>query len=272
MNEYEESRESLRKKREEKRKIRRKKKVRKLLISMAVFMALFGIYYTVYYTDFFFLEEIIVEGNHELAADEIISDSGLRKGENLLFIDKKSIIANINQIPYIKETIIKKKYPDGMDISVVERCGEISLISQNEIILLDFEGIPLEVVDEIKDESFIVETDNIYEFEPGKAVLFEENNISFDLIVDLMYYISLNEMVYVNKLKISGDDVYVLLDSGTLVKLDQDKDMKYQLVFSKNIIDERTDKNQDVNGLIDYTKGENPVYISSEDSEVRLEE
>ncbi|SHI73881.1 POTRA domain-containing protein, FtsQ-type [Dethiosulfatibacter aminovorans DSM 17477] len=272
MSEFEVSREALRRKREEKRKIRRRKKIRKLLVSMTVFLALAGIYYTVYYTDFFSLEEILVEGNHELSPDEIISDSGLRKGENLLFINKKGIVDNINQIPYIKETVIKKKYPDGMAVSVVERTAEISLKTSNEIILLDFEGIPLEAVDEINEESMVVETDNIYECEMGRAVLFEENNISFDLIVDLMYYISLNEMVYVNKLKISGDDVYVLLDGGTLVKLDQDKDMKYQLVFSKNIIDERTDKNQDIDGLIDYTKGENPVYISSEDSEDRFEE
>jgi cell division protein FtsQ len=269
MNEIEESREIRRKK---KRKERRKKKIRKLLFSLSVFLLLSGIYYAIYYTDFFFLEKISVDGNETLLVDDIISESGLRKGDNLLFINKKNLVVNINEMPYVKEASIKKKYPDGLDIFVVERTGEILLMSSHEIILMDFEGIPLEKTDVLVDNCMVVENDNTYECEMGKGILFNENNISFDLIVDLMYYIKLNQMVYVNKLKISGDDVYVYMDEGTLVKLDQLNDMKYQLVFSKNIIDERTDKNQDVKGLIDYTKGENPVYISSEDSEVRFEE
>ncbi len=269
MNEFEGSREIRRKKRREER---RKNKIRKLLFSLSVFLVLAGIYYIVYYTDLFFLENISVDGNETLSVDDIIGESGLRKGDNLLFINKKNLVENINEMPYVKETRIKKKYPDGMDILVVERTGEILLMSSYEIILMDFEGIPLEKTDVIIENCMVVENDNIYECEMGKGILFNENNISFDLIVDLMYYISLNEMVYVNKFKISGDDAYIYMNNGTLVKLDQLKDMKYQLVFSKNIIDERTDKNQDVNGLIDYTKGENPVYISSEDSEVRFEE
>ena len=155
---------------------------------------------------------------------------------------------------------------------MVERTGEILFMSFDSTIILDFEGTPLQETDELIENYMVLGNDNVFECQMGKEILFTENNISFDLIVDLMYYISLNDMVYVNKLKISGDDVYVYLDSGTLVKMDQMKDLKYQLAFSKNIVDERTDKNQDINGLIDFTKGENPVYISSEDSEVRFEE
>lgn len=273
MNEIEESREIQRKKRREyRKKERRKKRIKKFLISVLIFISLMSVYYIIYYTDFFFLENISVKGNETVDKGDIISESGLLKGENVLFISKEKLVENINEMAYVKETRIEKKLPNGIEIFVVERMGAILFKSENEIILMDFEGIPLEITEVSVEDCMIIENDNSYEYEIGKKILFNENNISFDLIVDLMYYISLNDMDYVNKFKISGEDVYVYMDNGTLVRLDQSKDMKYQLIFSKNIIDDRTEKNKDVNGLIDYTKGENPVYISAEDAEVHFEE
>ena len=48
---------------------------------------------------------------------------------------------------------------------------------------------------------------------------------------------------------------------GTFIKIKLDEDIKYQIVFAMKIINERLNNNLDVtNGLIDFTKGDSPVY------------
>lgn len=49
---------------------------------------------------------------------------------------------------------------------------------------------------------------------------------------------------------------------GTSVRLDLSEDINYQIVFAMKIINERLNNNLTVaSGLIDFTKGDSPVYI-----------
>jgi UDP-N-acetylmuramate-alanine ligase len=48
---------------------------------------------------------------------------------------------------------------------------------------------------------------------------------------------------------------------GTKVRIDLSEDVGYQIVFAMKIINERLNNNLTVTGLIDFTKGDSPVYI-----------
>jgi hypothetical protein len=49
---------------------------------------------------------------------------------------------------------------------------------------------------------------------------------------------------------------------GTAVRIDLSEDINYQIVFGMKIINERLNNNLTVaTGLIDFTKGDSPVYI-----------
>jgi len=54
----------------------------------------------------------------------------------------------------------------------------------------------------------------------------------------------------------------LLTEYGTTIKIRLNEDIKYQIIFAMKIINERLNNNLTVSsGLIDFTKGDSPVYI-----------
>ena len=58
------------------------------------------------------------------------------------------------------------------------------------------------------------------------------------------------------------NSVLIGTEYGTLIRIKLDEDIKYQVIFAMKIINERLNNNLTVTtGLIDFTKGDSPVYI-----------
>lgn len=72
-------------------------------------------------TVLFKCKNITVTGNARYSAEEIISSSGIETGMNLLHISKANSAAKIESaLAYIDSVEVKKSFPTGIEISVVE--------------------------------------------------------------------------------------------------------------------------------------------------------
>lgn len=70
---------------------------------------------------FFRITVIDVTGAKKYTADQILSASGIKMGDNLIFIDAKAVEANIGlNLPYLNEIVIEKIIPDTVSIKVTE--------------------------------------------------------------------------------------------------------------------------------------------------------
>ncbi len=70
-------------------------------------------------------------GEKIYTADQIISMSGIKKGDNLIFVDAKASEKKIGQkLPYLSEITIEKIVPDKLAIKVTESRA-IAVISYN---------------------------------------------------------------------------------------------------------------------------------------------
>ena len=251
----------------------KKRKRRRIAFNILLFiLAIISSAYIIIYSEVFNLKEIKVSGNQQMTEAEIIELSGLRLGENLLQIDKKTSENMITQGVLIKSAEIKRKLPNIIEVYVLERQEAVFITGTNQAFILDFEGIPLKTAELGESNLPMIKLDGELTLKLGEMATIYDSDINVLTLIELLYYVKINGFDYVDYIDIRDDSVYSTTTYGTLIKLDYSSNMKYQILFTKEIISDRIKNNQDVMGLIDFTKGENPVYIDFGDMEVKLEE
>lgn len=95
-------------------------------------------------TPIFNIEEINVEGNKKNSTESIISQSELKKYENIFKYRKDKVIENIKKNPYISEVSIKRKLPRTVNIKVTEREIKYQINFINSYVYIDKYGYILE--------------------------------------------------------------------------------------------------------------------------------
>lgn len=256
-----------------KQRNQKKRKRRRIAFNILLFiLAIISSAYIIIYSEVFNLKEIKVSGNQQMTETEIVELSGLTLGENLLRIDKKASENRITKGILIKSAEIKRKLPNIIEVYVLERKEAVFISGNNQAYILDFEGIPLKTVEIGESNLPMIKLDGELTLRLGELASINDSGIDVLTLIELLYYVKINGFDYVDYIDIREDNVYSTTTYGTLIKLDYSSNMKYQILFTKEIINDRIKNNQDVLGLIDFTKGENPVYIDFDDMEVKLEE
>ena len=96
---------------------------------------------------FFNIKNIIVEGNQKISQEEIISLSGIQIEENTFKLKKENIKQVVKQNAYIDTVSVKRKLPDGIQITVTERTPSFMLTFANAYVYMSSQGYLLEVTD-----------------------------------------------------------------------------------------------------------------------------
>jgi cell division protein FtsQ len=69
----------------------------------------------------FAIRAVVIEGNRNLSAAEILASGGITERTSLLFVDALAVRARLKANPWIAEATVRKFYPGRLEITVVER-------------------------------------------------------------------------------------------------------------------------------------------------------
>ncbi len=256
-----------RKSKKQKKNRRKKRKIRKSFISTAAFFSaavfiVFCIYHVSFKTDYLDIKGIDIVGNFSYETDYIIEKSGIEIGEKIFKVDRSKVKENIEKETYVNTARIVYELPDRIYIEISERQEQYQIDFNNDHIVTDKYGIILNIYNE-KSKLITIEslTDVIYNI--GELIEFTGVDDINTVFKTLDYSISEFGSDTINKLTVLNDNA-VLLDTeyGTKIKIDLEDDVKYQISFAMEIINERLNNNLTVTSdLIDFTKGDSPVYI-----------
>lgn len=252
---------------EQKKKRKKKRKIRKSFISTAAFFLaavfiVFCIYHIAFKTDYLNIKGIDVVGNNYYESDYIIGKSEVELGENIFKIDRAKVKENIEKETYIKTARVVYELPDRIYIEINERQEQYQIGYNKEYIITDEDGVVLNVYNEKSNLITIESLTNVI-YNIGDIVVFNGVDDVKKIFETLDYCTSEFGSDTINKLTVLNNNA-VLLDTeyGTKVKVDLEDDVKYQISFAMEIITERLNNNLTVtSGLIDFTKGDSPVYI-----------
>lgn len=131
----------------DKKKKRRKKRVFVFYTLLFVFCVV--VVTVLSLTVFFNINDIAVTGNSHYSVNELISVSGLEKGDNLFKLNKFKLIDNMkDKLPYLKDVSIDRHLPVGIEFIVTETSPYMYIETDSGYYLLDETLKVLERVDE----------------------------------------------------------------------------------------------------------------------------
>lgn len=257
------SNKKLRKKRNAKRRIK-KVYISTVAIILATVTVVFCANYLMYKTDFFEITDITVQNSKVYSNEYIIKKSGINIGDQILKIDRKQIEQILENEAYVEKCKISYYLPDIVCINIKERQEKYLISYEDKTIITDMSGIVLDG-NKQGNELFVIESYVEVKGELGKKIEFK-NLDDFDKINELLNYSdSLDNIDKVQKLYIM-DDNSITIDTKyeTKIKMYLDNEIKYSYNFGLSIIKERLKNNEEVIGcLIDFTKGDSPVFSYS---------
>ena len=108
---------------------------------------------------FFKVEHVAVAGNDRYSAMEIISASGVRKDDNLYFMNKYDVAGRISEaLPYVESVSIHRDLPDTLHVEVQECICGVALEQDGKTWVLCSSGKVVEAKEGAADESYILVT------------------------------------------------------------------------------------------------------------------
>lgn len=131
----------------EEKKVRRRRRSTFLYTPVAVLLILVTAVLGV--SVFFRISDIQVKGARKYSTQQIISASGIKTGDNLIFVDKNAVAKNITlNLPYLNDIVIEKAIPDRIIITVTESQPIAVVRFNNEWWVIDQKAKVLEKTDD----------------------------------------------------------------------------------------------------------------------------
>ncbi len=95
---------------------------------------------------YFHVAEVQVEGNLQVAAQDIIARLGLASDTSILEVDLRALARRVLENPWIKEASVRRRLPLSLTIQVMERMAEAVFIADRRY-LLSADGVILTELD-----------------------------------------------------------------------------------------------------------------------------
>ncbi len=170
--------------REKRRKVMKMRRIRAAIVfSLIILFILFEI---IIHLPLFDIDKISVKGNTNVSNEDIIKISKIKKGDGLYSLDVEELSARVSKLPRIESCEIEKDYPSRVIVKVKERAPLIYLPYKDKNIIVDKDGICIDVVDNAPRLTFLDGMKGI-KYSKGKVVRVKDdkNMKSVLKIVDL---------------------------------------------------------------------------------------
>ena len=126
-----------------------KKKIRARRITSLCVLGVVVILCVCLFTPIFGVTEISVTGNLNVAAVDIIGTSGIKKGENIFRINTQKAENALEEISYVEDAEIKRKFPAKVNIVIKESNADLIYDTPTEFIVTTIEGRVLQKTDNV---------------------------------------------------------------------------------------------------------------------------
>ncbi len=246
-----------------------KSKNKKKIIFFFMILLITALGFIALKSDVFYIKDIIVENNFKLNKDYIKEKTNINNSDNIFLIDLNQIKTILENETYIKTANIKRKFPDKLIINIEERKGRISYNYKYKKYLIDFEGVLLEEIKKSED-LFVIESKIETNTKIGEKITFKDSNVKFDKILNISRYIYENNKNLNCNILLKDDNMYCIIEKNTYIKFDWTENLNYQYEFGIDIIETRINEGQSIKGVIDFTKGDNPIYVDFKDLEEEI--
>lgn len=209
------------------------------LMGFIVFLFAAGIFLLLSTTVFFGVENILVTGSSNYTAEEIISASGIKAGDNLVRTNTGKCEETIeSRLVYIEKAEISRSFPSTIIINVEASVPVANFICDDYTLLISSGGKVLDKLSESKAGLLnFVGTSPSPDLIPGSHFLSSDENTD-SAIKKLMEYFTEGKKDNITLIDVSDrTDLCYVYDGRITVKLGSASDIEYKMNFSREIIE-----------------------------------
>lgn len=242
------------------KKMKRRRMLFRILLLAALILTMFTLALN---TDIFIIDNIKVLGNNKVSKDIIINSSSISLGENIFKISTRNGKKNIENLAYVKEAEIIRKFPKGILIEIIERKEIIQTKEISSYFLIDIYGYILDIVDVQNDKLPLLFGLNIDNKKTGDNVFQQiEEDRKKEFILECESIKILYKMQEIDM--VDNNNINILLNDGISVAFGTLDDVKYKLNLLHEILID-IEKKQISCKMILMNKGDNPIIVLNED-------
>ncbi|WP_353094063.1 FtsQ-type POTRA domain-containing protein [Tissierella praeacuta] len=231
-----------------------------LLISFILLLSAFALN-----SNLFIIDNIKVLGNNKVQKDNAINVSSINIGENIFKISTRSGEKNLRKLPYIKEVKIKRKFPRGIIIDIIERKAIIQIKEISSIMLLDIEGNILDIVDSEDEKLPLLLGLNIGDKKIGNNIFsMTEIKEGIEFITEGQAAGVLSKMKKIDM--VDNNNVNIVLIDGITVAFGTLYNVKYKVSLLNEILKDIEEKQLPCKMIL-MDRGDNPIIVLNEEGE-----
>ena len=185
----------------------------------------------------FNINQIIITGNTQKTEEEILQISKIQEGDNIfktIGIIKK---VRLKQDGYIKDAVITKKFPNEIEINIVERTKDFQIETNTGVyIYIDNQGYIIDYSEEKLDLPIISGMDISEDCVKEQHRLQDTELDKMENILQIMQELLKTEKIE-NILKIDTDEEYIIeLKSGVKINFGDLSDLKNKMYYMNAIM------------------------------------
>ena len=231
-------------KRKKDRKSIEKKEFKTKKIKFLIIIIFIIIFIVIFFSSSFFnINEIVVKNNDIISYDEIVSLSKIEKHTNIFSTNKKNIISNLKENPYIESANIKRKLPDTIEIYIKERIPKYMIQFADSYVYINNQGYMLDISNEKLDLPIILGfTTDLSNIQAGNRLDIDDLN-KMDMIIKITEIANSNEIGnFITKIDVSDERNYTLIleSEGKKVYLGDASDLNTKILYLKSILEATT--------------------------------
>ena len=219
------------------------------------------------FTLFFNVKQADIQGCELYTYDQVLVMSGVNKNTNLLRMNTDAIEQRlVKGLPYIEEAKVTKKFPDSIDIELVEAKQKANLDDDGRYIVVSSQGIVLET--DRKDP--VAGLPVIKGFEPESGIkpgdeMKSKDNLKAKIVKTLLDTIDKLKFDKISDIDLTDRTNIVLrYDNRLDIYIGSSYDMEYKLEDMKLVIDRGLISS--FRGMLRYTGADSGIMARSEDA------
>ena len=219
-------------------------------------------------TVLFQIDTIEVTGTSRYSQEEIISNCGIQKGDNLFLAKTDEAEALISEkLPYVGQVSVSRGLPAKIKIHVESAEVSGAMEYNGGYVIVSTQGKALEQVADKPQDIPVFLGVNLSSAEPGKQIAFSDENTR-DLFYDLADSLSANGLDKVTVVDITNQyQILVEYDGRITLNLGVPEELDYKIRFGKAVIEqELTEKDRGELDLSNFVE-ENKAYFDEEFSD-----
>ncbi len=188
-------------------------------------------------TVLFKITDIRVTGSSRYSQQQIVSASGIKKGDNLFLTRTNSSAANIQKkLPYLGVVQVTRKLPASIEIHVCEDSIYGAVAFGNKYAILGENGRVLEISSHSAENCTVLKGISAKQAQVGKTIVFQDS-ANGTLLTNVMDALKKSGLKTITSVDFSKPyRIVVLYDNRVSINLGMPTDLDYKLRFAKVLL------------------------------------